>query len=76
MEELNITKNIIQNLITRRDYLKKKLEVLALTPEESTALKNEIKGLEYSIAMATMEMGKRLIDEAQDMLNNLEKVEE
>lgn len=76
MEELNITKNIIQNLITRRDSLKKKLNFLALTPEESTALKNEIKGIEYSIAMATMEMGKALIDEAQEMLNELEKVEE
>lgn len=76
MEELNITKNIIQNLITRRDFLKKKLENLALTPEESTALKNEIKGLEYSIAMTTMEIGKTLIDEAKDMLNKLEKVED
>lgn len=75
-EELNITRNITQNLITRRDFLKKKLNMLSLTPKESSDLKNEIKGIEYSIAITTMELGYALIDDAQDILNKLDNVEE
>ena len=64
-------KNIIKRLNARRDYLKWKLEVIPLSIEETDAIKNEVKGIEYSIAIATMEIGKSLIDEAQDMLNKL-----
>lgn len=64
-------KSIIKRLNARRDYLKWKLEVIPLSIEETDAIKNEVKGIEYSIAIATMEIGKSLIDEAQDMLNKL-----